>query len=69
MKANDLREKSLVELEQELNALSEEQFKLTLHRATGQLTKPHLVKNVRRNIARVKTVIHQKKQESAGKAS
>ena len=59
MKATELREKNNDELNQELEELNQEQFKLGMQRATGQLTKPHLVHNVRRNIARVKTIIHE----------
>ena len=66
MKANELRQKSGAELKDELFALSKEYFNLRLQRASGQLAKPHLMRNVRRNIARVKTVLNQKK---AGKAS
>jgi large subunit ribosomal protein L16 len=37
-----------------------EQFNLRMQQATGQLAKPHLVKQVRRNIARIKTVLNEK---------
>lgn len=69
MKASELRAKNLDDLNQELNALVEEQFKLSLQRATGQLSKPHLISKVRRNIARVKTVIHQQSQVSVGNSN
>lgn len=61
MKANELRQKSVDELQQELLALRREQFNLRVQQATGQLSKPHLVRQVRRNIARVKTVLHEQK--------
>ncbi|NVJ51673.1 MAG: 50S ribosomal protein L29 [Gammaproteobacteria bacterium] len=60
MKATDLREKSVDELNAELVALSKEQFNLRMQHATGQLDQTHQLKQVRRNIARVKTVLNQK---------
>lgn len=60
MKASELREKSLEELDQELIALLREQFNLRMQRAAGQLSKPHLFRRVRRDIARLKTVVGEK---------
>ena len=60
MKADELRQKSVSDLEQELLALLREQFNLRVQRATGQMNKPHLFRQVRRNIARVKTVLNEK---------
>lgn len=60
MKASELREKSNEELQQELEALRREQFNLRMQQGTGQLGKPHRFQEVRRDIARVKTVINQK---------
>ena len=60
MKASELREKSVDELSKELVSLLEEQFKLRMQKGTGQLARPHQMKDVRRNIARVKTVIREK---------
>lgn len=60
MKASELREKSADELKQELVNLLKEQFNLRMKKATGQLNQTHLLKQVRRNIARVKTVLAQK---------
>ena len=60
MNANDLREKSVDELNAELIELSKEQFNLRMQHATGQLNQTHQLKLVRRNIARVKTVLNQK---------
>jgi large subunit ribosomal protein L29 len=57
MNANDLRTRSPDELQQELLALTREQFNLRMQKSTGQLTKTHLLKDVRRNIARVKTLM------------
>ena len=63
MKAEDLREKSVEELQATLGEEQEAQFKLRMQQATGQLTESHKVKQVRRNIARLKTVITQKAGE------
>ncbi len=60
MKANELREKSVEELNTELLELLREQFNLRMQAASGQLQRTHLVKQVRRNIARVKTLLTQK---------
>ena len=60
MKATDLREKSIAELQDELVALRREQFNLNMAKATGQLAQTHLLGQVRRDIARIKTVIAQK---------
>ncbi len=60
MKASELREKSSDELKAELLNLLREQFTLRMQSSTGQLEKPHLLKQVRRNIARVKTVLTEK---------
>ncbi|GAB4292379.1 MAG: 50S ribosomal protein L29 [Thiohalomonadaceae bacterium] len=64
MKANDLRQKGVGELNQELLGLLREQFNLRMQKGTGQLSQPHRVKAVRRDIARIKTILKQK----AGKA-
>ncbi|MCG8439767.1 MAG: 50S ribosomal protein L29, partial [Pseudomonadales bacterium] len=55
MKASELREKSVEELQQEQINLLEQQFKLRMKSASGQLSKTHELGTVRRNIARVKT--------------
>ena len=64
MNASDLREKSADELNKELIELLREQFSLRMQNGTGQLSRPHQVKVVRRNIARIKTILNEK----AGKA-
>jgi large subunit ribosomal protein L29 len=56
MNLKELRAKSPKELNDELLALRKEQFSLRMQQATGQLAKPHLLGQVRRNIARLKTV-------------
>jgi large subunit ribosomal protein L29 len=61
MKASEIREKSVEEMAQELDALHKEQFNLRMQNATGQLTKSSELKRVRRDIARIKTVLTEKK--------
>jgi len=60
MNANDLRAKSADELKMELDGLLREQFNLRMQKGTGQLSRPDQVKKVRRNIARIKTVLTEK---------
>ncbi len=61
MQAKDLKNKDLAELQEELNKLLQQQFDLRMARGNGQLTKLHLMRDVRRNIARVRTVMNQVK--------
>jgi len=66
MKATELRGKTQAELSETLSELLKEQFNLRMQRGTGQMARPHLMKEVRRNIARVKTLINEQRQ--AGEA-
>ncbi|WP_421683550.1 50S ribosomal protein L29 [Stutzerimonas urumqiensis] len=59
MKANELREKSAQELNEQLLGLLRDQLKLRMQKATGQLGQSHLLSQVKRDIARVKTVLNQ----------
>jgi large subunit ribosomal protein L29 len=59
MKAKDLLEKNQTELENELQELKKELFNLRFQHATNQLANPMELKRVKRDIARVKTVIRQ----------
>jgi len=63
MKSNELREKSVDELKSALGEELKQQFKLRMQHSTGQLNESHKVKDVRRNIARIKTVLNQKAGE------
>lgn len=63
MKANELREKSVEQLNEQLLGLLRDQFNLRMQKATGQLNQSHLMTQVRRDIARVKTVLNQKAGE------
>ncbi|MEK9807382.1 MAG: 50S ribosomal protein L29 [Halieaceae bacterium] len=60
MKASELRDKSAEELNSELLKLREEQFKLRMAKSTGQLGQTHLLKQTKRDIARVKTALNEK---------
>ncbi|KGK41088.1 MULTISPECIES: 50S ribosomal protein L29 [Nitrincola] len=60
MKATELREQTAEELQQTLLGLLKDQFNLRMQKATGQLAQNHLLGQVRRDIARVKTVLKQK---------
>ena len=60
MKASELKIKDEAALKQDLNDLLKEQFNLRMQAATGQLGRSHQLKDVRRNIARVQTVLNEK---------
>ena len=64
MKMNELRTKNPVELQQELMALLKAQFGLRMQHATQQLGNTNQLRNVRRDIARTKTIISQKVKQS-----
>jgi len=59
MKANELREKDAPQLNEQLLGLLRDQFNLRMQKATGQLGQSHLLRQVKRDIARVKTVLNQ----------
>ena len=59
MKANELREKSVEQLNEQLLEMLRYQFNLRMQKATGQLGQSHLLSQVKRDIARVKTVLNQ----------
>ncbi len=62
MNTSELREKSVDELREELLALKREQFNLRMQKATSQDMKSHLIRNARRNVARIKTIIAEKER-------
>ena len=64
MKASELRDKSQEELAEDLLTLRREQFNLRMQQATGQLGRPHEYGRVRKDIARVKTVMSELRQKS-----
>lgn len=57
---NELRNMSIEELQNELLTLRKTQFNHRLKKATGALDKHHMVKKVRRTIARIKTIMTEK---------
>ncbi len=59
MNAADLRSKSVDELNEELVALRREQFNLRMQQATGELAQVHQHGRVKKDIARVKTVLNE----------
>ena len=60
MKAKEFRSKSITELESEVKELKSELFKLRFQHATNQLENPLKLKEVKRDIARAKTIIKEK---------
>ncbi|HHC75046.1 MAG TPA: 50S ribosomal protein L29 [Thiothrix sp.] len=65
MKTNELREKTLDELKNELIENRKEQFALKMQQASGQLQRPSEMKRVRKQIARIKTIITEKRNAGA----
>jgi large subunit ribosomal protein L29 len=59
MEAKELRNKSVEELNEELLELRREQFNLRMQKATGELNQHHQHRRVRKDIARVKTVLNE----------
>jgi len=62
-----MKTKTMVELRDELKRLLQEQFNLRMQKGVGQMTNAHELSRVRRDIARIKTVMTQK--SVAGKAA
>jgi large subunit ribosomal protein L29 len=65
MKANDLRPKTIDELKQQIEDLSKEAFNLRFQRASGQLENTARVRQVRRDIARIKTILGERTRTAA----
>jgi large subunit ribosomal protein L29 len=64
MNANELRGSSTQDLQMQLEELLKEQFNLRMQQGTGQLSRPSQMRVVRRDIARIKTVMHEMKAGS-----
>ena len=62
MKAEELREKSIEELQEQLHELYKDQFNYRMQKSTGQLGQIHLVDEVRKDIARIKTIITERQK-------
>jgi large subunit ribosomal protein L29 len=65
MKAGDLRTKSEDELKESLLGLRKEAFNLRFQRASGQLENTARIRTVRRDIARIKTILRQRQQPAS----
>lgn len=63
---SDLKVMSPDQLENELQSLKKEQFNLRFQKATGQLENTARVRSVRRDIARIRSLVAQRRQESSG---
>jgi large subunit ribosomal protein L29 len=63
MNAQEMREKNVIELREELSGLLREKFNLRMQRGIGQLATPHELRRVRRDIARINTVLNEKKKD------
>lgn len=61
MNAKELRAKTDEDLRKELLELSREAFNLRMQQGTGQLTRPNQVRQTRRDIARIKTVLNERR--------
>jgi len=66
MNASELRDKTADQLKEELESLKKEAFNLRFQQATGALENNARVRQVRRNAARVKTIINEKAAAAAG---
>lgn len=64
MNATELRNQDDAALQKELQELLREQFNLRMQKGTGQLDKSHRLKEVRRSIARVKTIMNEKVEQA-----
>ena len=69
MKASKLREMSVEELVDESTELSEQLFRLRFQKATGQLEDMMKIRQIRRDLARLKTVLTEKQRESEAQAN
>jgi large subunit ribosomal protein L29 len=67
MNAAELRQKNSAELDKLLQELKREQFNLRMQKGTGQLSKPSEVQRVRRDIARIKTILAELAATGTGK--
>ena len=64
MKASDIRARTVDELTEEVDTLAKEIFNLRFQRASGQLENTARVREVRRNIARIKTILGERRRQA-----
>ncbi len=65
LKASDLREESLQELEKRVSDMEDQLMRLRFQKATGQIDDAHKIRNVRKDLARVLTVVNEKRRQNA----
>ncbi|HUX05840.1 MAG TPA: 50S ribosomal protein L29 [Acidobacteriota bacterium] len=65
LKARDLREETLEELKKRVSDMEDQLMKLRFQKATGQIDDVHKIRNVGRDLARVLTVINEKRRSAA----
>jgi large subunit ribosomal protein L29 len=65
LKPDQLRRMSLPELQRELDNLRNEQYRLRVQKTIGQLRDTDAMRQIRRNIARITTIIHEKRREAS----
>ena len=65
MNANELRDKTPDQLNEELANLKKESFNLRFQQATGQLENPARMRSVKRDVARIKTILNEKARAAA----
>ena len=65
MKASDVRDLSVDEIRSKISEAQEELFRLRFRSATQQIENPSLIKNLRRDVARMRTILRER--ETAGK--
>ena len=65
MKAEDFRDLDDTELTHRLGELKQEQFRLRFRRATMELENPKMVREVKRDIARIKTILREREMQGA----
>ncbi len=66
MKTTDIRELTSEEVTARIEQLQEEMFRLRFRRATMELENPMLLRTIKRDIARLKTVLHERELTSGG---
>ncbi|OHE79147.1 MAG: 50S ribosomal protein L29 [Verrucomicrobia bacterium RIFCSPLOWO2_12_FULL_64_8] len=69
MKNKEIRELSATEIETKLRETRDQLLHLRLRRQTGQVEKPHLLREYRKDIARLETILREKKKTSTARAA
>jgi len=66
MRAKEIRDLTVEEVRQKERELAEELFRLRLRKSTGQLDNPMRLRTVRRDVARIKTIQHERTRRGTG---